>query len=577
MGLAALAVLTVVTGEFKIKVPGQSATVSVSEFFVFTSILLFGPAPATLTVALDGLWSSLTQKNRRWYRTVFNVSEPALGAWAAGIVYGAVRGVNPSVDSFGIASLAAVLAMTMTFFASNSVLTSLAVGLESGVSPYRLWKRHAFYLGVNYYAAAALAMLAVESSMRLAVVGLIAPLLVLSYIAYRAVSTGMEESAKHTKEVEQLYQSTIETLAVAVDAKDQVTHGHVRRVQRHTVALARALGVTEQVEIRAIQAAALLHDVGKLAVPDYVLNKPGALTRSEFEKMKLHVTSGATILESVNFPFPVVPIVLGHHEQWGGKGYPRGLAGEAIPIGARILSVVDCFDAVTSDRPYRRKMTDEEAMTILRERAGTMYDPRVVEAFIALVPTLRLEDAALDTHEPSTLPAPLPTNASVGDGRSTADEEIVSLAALKRVAPGAFERLTRQLPESEGCLLFRSAGTDTLTPAYATSRVEPALADATLELGAGVSGWVAAHRYRIVNADPALELVGAAARLNLRSCTSVPLFANGDLIGVLTVYRSQPRGFSESDVRAIGTLAHEIGLDIMRDEQGQSVPRTFVA
>jgi putative nucleotidyltransferase with HDIG domain len=207
--------------------------------------------------------------------------------------------------------------------------------------------------------------------MSVAVAALIAPLLVLSYVAYRAVSIRVEESAQHTREVEHLYQATIETLAVAVDAKDQVTHGHVRRVQRHTVALARALGVTEPIEIKAIEAASLLHDVGKLAVPDYVLNKPGALTQSEFAKIKLHVNAGATILSAVEFPYPVVPIVRGHHEQWNGRGYPDGLDGERIPIGARILAVVDCFDAVTSDRPYRRKMTDAEALAILQARSGT--------------------------------------------------------------------------------------------------------------------------------------------------------------------------------------------------------------
>ena len=139
---------------------------------------------------------------------------------------------------------------------------------------------------------------------------------------------------------------------MAIDAKDQITHGHVRRVQLYAGGLARAIGMKDQGEIRAVEAAALLHDMGKLAVPEYILNKPGRLTPAEFEKMKLHATVGADILASIEFPYPVVPIVRHHHERWDGAGYPAGLKETEIPLGVRILSVVDCFDALTSDRPY---------------------------------------------------------------------------------------------------------------------------------------------------------------------------------------------------------------------------------
>ena len=184
--------------------------------------------------------------------------------------------------------------------------------------------------------------------------------------------------------MDRLYLSTVETLAMAIDAKDDVTHSHVRRVQAYAIGLARALGITDELELKAIEAAALLHDTGKLAVPEHILNKPGKLTEAEFEKMKRHVDVGADILSLVQFPYPVVPIVHCHHENWDGTGYPRGIGGEDIPIGARILSVVDCFDALTSDRPYRGRMTEAAALQILRERSGCMYDPRVVATFIEI-------------------------------------------------------------------------------------------------------------------------------------------------------------------------------------------------
>src|SRR5262249_44562613 len=147
------------------------------------------------------------------------------------------------------------------------------------------------------------------------------------------------------------------------------------------VHLAREIGVRDEALLKAIEAAALLHDMGKLAVPEYILNKPGKLTEAEFDKMKLHASVGADILSAIDFPYPVVPIVRHHHENWDGTGYPSGLKGTDIPIGARILSVVDCFDALTSDRPYRRRMSDNEALAILHDRRGQMYDPMIVDAF----------------------------------------------------------------------------------------------------------------------------------------------------------------------------------------------------
>ncbi len=563
---AVLALATIVAGQVKINVPGQPATVSVSEFFVFTMVLLFGPAPAVLAVAVDGLWTSLTQQDRRWYRALFNIAEPAIGAWAAGNAYLAVLG-PAEVTGGETRALVAVLVMAMTFLASNSVLTAIAVALENRTSAFEVWRRHAFYLGVNYCSAAALAMLAVESHLRPTVVALIAPLLVLSYVTCRAVASRVEESRRHIAEVEHLYQATIETLAIAVDAKDEVTHGHVRRVQRHAVATARALGITEPIEIKAIEAAALLHDVGKLAVPDYVLNKPAALTRSEFEQIKQHVDTGATILRAVEFPYPVVPIVLGHHEQWDGRGYPAGLAGEAIPIGARILSVVDCFDAVTSDRPYRRKLSDEEAIAILQSRAGTMYDRRVVDAFIAMVPALRREDAALDQAAVPPLAA-FTNNESVGDGRATPETEAVSRQQLAQAAPAALDRLGRELPAAEICLLATAGGRHALTIVQATPLVRGICETVALPLGEGVSGWVAAHRYRIVNSDPTLDLGDAATSLGLRSCMSVPVFAFGALAGVLSVFLPEPGGFRDREVRLVGLAAQEIGMAIALAEHG---------
>jgi len=190
--------------------------------------------------------------------------------------------------------------------------------------------------------------------------------------------------------MEKAHRETIEALAAAINAKDQVTHEHVLRVQIYASGVARLMDCTEE-EIEALKAGALLHDIGKIAVPDSILNKPGKLTRAEFERMKMHTLAGAQILSRVEFPFPVVPIVRSHHERWDGGGYPDGLQGEEIPLTARILSVVDCFDAVREDRQYREGLTRAEAIELIFKGSGTQYDPRVVGVFLANLPLFEAE------------------------------------------------------------------------------------------------------------------------------------------------------------------------------------------
>src|SRR5262245_286099 len=263
----ALAVLTIASSKFSIQVPGRPATVSVSEVFVFSSVLLFGPAAPVLTVAIDGLWISLTQRNRRVYRALFNVAEPAISIWVAAHVFFAIAGLGPgaSLSTSAPRIVPATIAMAAVFFALNSGLSALAVALETGGSAYEFWRSHAWSLAVNYYAAASLATLAVGGGphINFGAAGLIAPLFLLSFVAYREASARVEEAHHHIAEVERLYRASVETLAIAVDVKDQVTHGHIRRVQRHTLAVATALGVTDQTELKAIEAGALLHDIGK--------------------------------------------------------------------------------------------------------------------------------------------------------------------------------------------------------------------------------------------------------------------------------------------------------------------------
>jgi len=378
----------------------------------------------------------------------------------------------------------------------------------------------------------------------------------------------VEDSNKHLSELNRLYLSTIETLAMAIDAKDQITHGHIRRVQSYAVGLAKHVGVNDQNLIKAIEAAALLHDMGKLAVPEYILNKPGKLTGAEFEKMKAHASVGADILSAVNFPYPVVPIVRHHHENWDGTGYPAGLKGTDIPIGARILSVVDCFDALTSDRPYRPRLTDEEALSILSERRGRMYDPLIVDAFTrvhreivpATGPDLPRNALAAITDSSQlregTGSPPLQDIAAGADEMQTVYELARALAGQTTVTETGevvSKHLRRLVPFTMSVLYEYDNLTDELIARHSSGDIAGLTAGLRVPLGQRLSGWVGANRKTILNSDPALDFGDVSRAFNpcLRSCLSSPLASGDRLLGVLTLYSSHTEGFTEDHRRIV--------------------------
>jgi putative nucleotidyltransferase with HDIG domain len=366
---------------------------------------------------------------------------------------------------------------------------------------------------------------------------------------------------------------------MAIDAKDQITHGHIRRVQRYAVGLARRVGITEDAQIRAIEAASLLHDMGKLAVPEYILNKPGNLTPAEFDKMKLHASVGADILSAIDFPYPVVPIVRHHHENWDGTGYPDGIRGSDIPIGARILSVVDCFDALTSDRPYRPKLPDTDAIQILLDRRGTMYDPLVVDTFIDAYRDIAPAVAERRGKEDQPLPA-IPTEsigrsasdagAGVGlDNIAASAEEMIVLfdLAMRLNGPLSYSHaaevvanhLRRLVPMATYVFYIYDSSSDELRSIYATGEHSDHFNGLRVRRGERLTGWVAANRRTIVNSDPILDL-GETVRVTkprLRSCLSTPLVQGELLVGVLTLYSAQPNNFTEDHRRVVEVVARQ--------------------
>lgn len=394
------------------------------------------------------------------------------------------------------------------------------------------------------------------------------------YFAWLRLSAKTREA----EELSRIHFSTAEALATAIDAKDQTTHCHVRRVQIYAAGLGGVLGLSLD-EIAALKAGALLHDIGKLAVPAHIINKPGRLTPAEFEKMKIHTTVGAQILSRVDFPYPVTPIVRHHHEQWDGMGYPDGLKGEQIPITARIISVVDCFDSVREDRPFRRGMTRDEAIAFLLRGSGTHFDPNVVELFIKHLPRFEAEIASLglpqqlpssDTSEPIALSEVDMTQTRergsfmAYDQIKSAHQEVYALYEIARTFGSSLDvkNTVEALVDKVGhvvrfdtCIVYLyDEMKGYATAAQVAGRNAKILLGRSVAPGEGVTGFALANRSPINQLHPSLDFGGLEIEREYRSMASLPLFKDDVLLGALSVYSTQMDAYADDDMRLLETV-----------------------
>ncbi len=590
------AALTAVAGSFSLKIGSISARVTISDTFFITTALLFGPAPATLAVALGTLVSSWRRGHAR-DRVAFNTATCAFAIWAGSQVFFYLAGVTPLTHAATpvVRLVVPLLALTAVYFTANTILIAIAVALDVKRPVLAIWREHFLWLVATYFAAASvsfcLVLLMYEAGLAAAI--LVLPLLLVLHLTLRSSIGRLEDARSHLAHLDRLYVSTVETLAMAIDAKDDVTHSHVRRVQAYAVGLARELGVTDEETLKAIEAAALLHDTGKLAVPEHILNKPGKLNEAEFEQMKRHVDVGADILSLVEFPYPVVPIVRCHHENWDGTGYPRGVAGTEIPIGARILSVVDCFDALTSDRPYRSALTTEQAFEVLRARRGTMYEPRVVDTFMRVHARLSEQIAAFEPHDAlrqisrsAAASAPAPPPPSIAATSAGVSDDMLAFVSLARLTAGdaslgdvlslASNLMTGLAPGATIAWYTVDEGSGHLVVRHASGPGASQACGATLRLGEGVSGWVAAQRQVIVNSEASLDL-GTRARSGnpLEYAMSVPLIARESLVGTVTLY--SPVSFSDTQSRLLQVIAPHLAQAVWTAGRRESGSRAASA
>ncbi len=579
----------------KVTLPGIEGTLSVNFLFTLLGILELS-LPQILSIGLASTLAQFYWKPARRPKPVqllFNLSQVTV---SSAVAYGAYRFMVLKV-LHGPGHLALLVA-AIAHFACNTSAMSTIIGLTESKPIRKVWNESYLWSFPYYMVGAATAGLihflnahiGWQSSL------LVLPPIYLMYRSYRLYLGKLETEKRHAEQVSKLHLRTIEALALAIEAKDENTAEHLQRVRVYSMALAKELGLTED-ETEALQAASVLHDIGKLAVPEHIISKPGRLTPEEFEKMKIHPIVGAEILERVNFPYPVVPIVRAHHEKWDGSGYPYGLAREAIPMGARILAAVDCFDALASDRQYRKALPLDEAMAKVVADAGRAFDPRVVE--ILQRRYLQLEKLA--TEQTPDAPAKLSTDIKVERGSAPAagfakSEEPETLTAaqsadlaavisaarnaaaevieLKKQSPFlgledvfslAAIRLKQFVPYD--ALAAYCLQDEILVPVFVSGENFRVFSNLRIPLGEGLSGWVAENHKAILNGNPAVEpgyLNDTKKYSTLRSALAVPLEGASGITAVLALYRAGQDAFTADDLTILEAFTENIGPAIER-------------
>ena len=583
--------IAVLASRMKVNLPGIAGTLSVNFLFVLIGVLELSFTETLILGAIAMLAQCVYPYRTKALQVAFNV---CAGSVSTALAYLAFhhRLINQLVDIRPV-----LLGFSATvYFIANAGLIATAISLSERRPVSRILVDSYFWSFPYYLVGAGIAggigwlneTFNWETSL------LVLPAVYLIYRSYRLYLGKLEDEKRHVEEMANLHLRTIEALALAIEAKDHTTHEHLQRVRVYALEVAKELGVVGP-ELEALHAAALLHDIGKLAVPEHIISKPGRLTPEEFEKMKIHTLVGAEILERVRFPYPVVPIVRAHHEKWDGSGYPMGLKGAEIPIGARILSAVDYLDALASDRQYRRALPMREVIQKLAAESGKSFDPKVVDILqkrhehlehLALARSAEDPDAPLSTAikiERGLEPAAGFENTLAQDYAGRETTFLSSIAAARQEAQALFElsqdlgaslslgetlsvfsvKLKPMVPYDAIAIYIQREGE--LIPEYVNGDNYRLFSSLRIPVGQGLSGWVAHNRKPIINGNPSVEpgyLNDPSKFSTLRSALAIPLEGVAGVIGVLALYRGERDAFTTDHLRILLAVSGKMALAI---------------
>ena len=582
-------IAAVLASPLKVILPGIEGTLSVNFLFTLLGVLELSLPETLLLVLASTLGQAYLRRQRqvKLVQLLFNWSQLTVSGTVAYAAYWLV--VARVLHAPGPLAL---LVGAITLFGCNTAAMSTIIGLTENKPISKVWNDSYLWSFPYYMVGAAAAGLVhfLNANVGWQSSLLVLPPIYLMYRSYRLYFGKLETEKKHAEQVSSLHLRTIEALALAIEAKDQTTGEHLQRVRVYAMELAKELRLNDD-ETEALRAASVLHDIGKLAVPEHIISKPGKLTPEEFEKMKIHPIVGAEILEQVHFPYPVVPIVRAHHEKWDGSGYPSGLVGEAIPVGARILAAVDCLDALASDRQYRKALPLDEAMAKVASEAGRAFDPQVV----AILHRRYVELEKMANEQPLQAPPKLSTDIKVERGLAPdagfaesaepasgnagmAGHASASLAAARvqgqeildvsvlvpslgaaDIASLLAVRIKSLLP-SDSVVVFRPKDR-ILIAEFASGENASLLSTLRIPVGEGLAGWVAQNHKPILNGNPTVEpgYVNDSGHTALQSALAVPLEGAAGISAVLALYRSRTDAFTADELRIAEAMVAGVG------------------
>ncbi len=575
--LAAASLIAFLVARFDVPIPGSRSTFRPKDVFVFWGVALMGIYGGVL-LSLASSFSSrdeLRADRRAWIRST---ARDVVCAFAAALAFDLTlaafgeTGNTVVAGSFLIPNEAVLAAcvMSLAHFATASLLDMIeaqfeGVEIDGGAIDTYVWTR-----AIGHLVSLAVAMILFLTFNHFGIeFGLVLlPLAIATDAAYKIHIRSLALKTKEIRDASLIHLATVEALATAIDARDQVGVGHVRRTQIYAVGLGRLLNLSEG-ELDALRTAALLHDIGKLAVPDHILNKPGRLTDAELEKTKIHSSVGASILEKVGFPNPVVPTVKYHHEFWDGSGYPEGLRGSQIPMTARILAAADAFDTLRGARPYRPAMSREDACSFMRAGTGSQFDPKVVDLLIRNLRSLEDEIAREGfEYDSDTDVAGFSTEkGNFVEQIKQANREVFTLYSLAREFGAAMTlddtlsllagKVGEFIPyDACGIFLLDDSG-NFAVPVHVAGPRSKALARLHVRVGEGATGYAIRKNKTVENVDPALDLLFSAPEEanEFRTMVSRPLVADDKVIGAVSLYSSVVERYEDDQVRLLETVS----------------------
>lgn len=577
------AIICLIISQYQIKLPRTKGYVSTREFAIFWSMIWLGLGGAVLIALTAALGNyRLGVKNKvRWTVDIALIS---LVTFISSSVFYLVLGSGfgffetPVADNSinALALLGSMLAMGIIHYSFYSGLYTLFLKLEGSYSVSNLWKDNSL-LGT----ACGFLCIGVVFGFHLLTIyfgllfGLmVLPLVVFGHLAYNFHKQLLAQKTKEIREASRIHLATVEALATAIDARDQVGRGHVTRTQIYAIGIGKVMNLSSD-ELEALKTGALLHDIGKLAVPDHILNKPGRLTPAEMEKTKIHASVGASILEKINFPYPVVPTVRHHHERWDGTGYPKGLAKTDIPLTARILSVADAYDTLRGARPYRPPVSKEDARKFLMNEAGKQFDPKIVDTFLRNLQNFEreveeqgltyLDNLGKGNFLESELEAD--SSSSYVEQIKRANREVFTLYELARVFGASlnledtnslFVKKIAELVPFDTCVVYLLNETDTVAMAkYVEGKNKEELKNRKVQVGQGATGYALKKREPVFNVNPGLDFSFYQMEFiqEYKAMASLPLIANEKLIGAVSLYSSEIENYEDEHMRLLETVS----------------------